>query len=137
MSKISDIATELVDLDIQIKSASETLDKLKSLREEKQLELIQEMQEQDLSEFSVDNIGKRFAMKKDIFANCLAQDKPKLLDVLIENGYGDIVKTDVNPKSLNALVKELTANGEEELPAYLQDVLNIYVKPKISVTKKG
>lgn len=137
MSKISDIATELVDLDVQIKSAGETLDKLKSLREEKQLELIQEMQEQDLSEFSVDNIGKRFAMKKDIFANCLAQDKPKLLDVLIENGYGDIVKTDVNPKSLNALVKELTANGEEELPAYLQDVLNIYVKPKISVTKKG
>ena len=137
MSKISDIATELVKLDAAIKETGTHLDELKSIREEKQLELIQEMQEQDLTEFSVDNIGKRFTMKKDIFANCLAQDKPKLLDVLIENGYSDIVKTDVNPKSLNALVKELTANGEEELPAYLQDVLNIYVKPKISVTKKG
>ena len=31
----------------------------------------------------------------------------------------------------------LTVNGEEELPEYLQDVLNIYIKPKISVTKKG
>lgn len=137
MSKISDIATELVRLDQAIKETGSHLDELKSVREEKQLELIQEMQEQDLTEFSVDNIGKRFAMKKDIFANCLAQDKPKLLDVLIENGYGDIVKTDVNPKSLNALVKELTSNGEDELPEYLKDVLNIYVKPKISVTKKG
>ena len=137
MSRISDIATELVDLDVRIKQLSAELDELKEKREQSQLELIQEMQEQDLTEFSVDNIGKRFAMKKDIFANCLAQDKPKLLDVLIENGYGDIVKTDVNPKSLNALVKELTVNGEEELPAYLKDVLNIYVKPKISVTKKG
>ena len=137
MSKISDIATELVELETAIKRISEELDNFKSQKEQKQLELIQEMQEQDLTEFSVDNIGKRFAMKKDIFANCLAQDKPKLLEVLIENGYGDIVKTDVNPKSLNALVKELTVNGEEELPAYLKDVLNIYVKPKISVTKKG
>ena len=137
MSKISDIATNLVDLDVKIKQLSIELDELKEKREQQQLELIQEMQEQDLTEFSVDNIGKRFAMKKDIFANCLAQDKPRLLDVLIENGYGDIVKTDVNPKSLNALVKELTVNGEEELPAYLKDVLNIYVKPKISVTKKG
>lgn len=137
MSKISDIATELVELDNQIYCMSHDLEALKSQKEQKQLELIQEMQEQDLTEFSVDNIGKRFAMKKDVFANCLAQDKPKLLDILIENGYGDIVKTDVNPKSLNALVKELTVNGEEELPAYLKDVLNIYIKPKISVTKKG
>jgi hypothetical protein len=137
MSRISDIATDLVNLDSDIKALSESLDRLKGEREQKQLELIQEMQEQDLTEFSVDNIGKRFAMKKDIFANCLAQDKPKLLEALIENGYGDIVKTDVNPKSLNALVKEITVNGEEELPAYLKDVLNIYIKPKISVTKKG
>lgn len=137
MSKISDIATNLVELDTKIKMLSAELDELKEKREQSQLELIQEMQEQDLSEFSVDNIGKRFTMKKDVFANCLAVDKPRLLEILIENGYGDIVKTDVNPKSLNSLVKELTVNGEEELPEYLQDVLNIYIKPKISVTKKG
>ena len=64
MSKISDIATELVDLDTKIKMLSAELDELKEKREQSQLELIQEMQEQDLSEFSVDNIGKRFTMKK-------------------------------------------------------------------------
>lgn len=137
MSKISELATKLVDLDNQIKALSDDVDKIKSEREATQALLIYEMQEQDLSEFSVDAIGKRFAMKEDLFANCLVQNKPKLIDALTENGFGDLVKTDVNAKSLTSLIKELTSNGKEELPDYLKDIITLYAKPKVSITKKG
>lgn len=137
MSKISELAVELVDLDNKIKALSDEVDGLKVERESTQKLLLAEMQEQDLSEFSVDAIGKRFAMKEDLFANCLVADKPKLIDALMENGFGDIVKTDVNAKSLTSLIKELTSNGKEELPEYLKDIVTLYAKPKVSITKKG
>ena len=137
MSKISDLALELVDFDSKIKALSDEVEELKTKREETQNLLLAEMQEQDLSEFSVDAIGKRFTMKEDLFANCLAVDKPRLIDALMENGYGDIVKTDVNAKSLTSLIRELTGNGKEELPEYLKDIVTLYAKPKVSITKKS
>ena len=137
MSRLSDLAREIVNDDLEIKSINDRLDELKKNREELQMQLIQEMQEQDLNDFSVDNIGKRFTMKEDLYANVLVQDKPQLFEYLTDNGYSSLIKTDVNAKTFNSFIKEVTQGGQEELPDELKDIVSIYKKPKISITKKG
>lgn len=137
MSKLTDLATEIFNMDNDIKNKSNELDELKKAREEKQQELVAEMQDQDIAEFSVDTIGKRFTMKEDLYANCLVENKPVLFDALRNNGYGDLIKTDVNARSFNTLIKELTENGTQDLPDDFKDIVSVFKKSKISITKRG
>jgi hypothetical protein len=136
MSKLSDIAKEYYEQDMLVKSITDELELAKKERERIKNKLIEEMQEQDLPEFAVDGIEKRFAIKTEQYANYLVENKYKVFDAFRELGYDGIIKEDINPRTLNSTIKELTDGGKRELPEILKPFISIYEQPKISVTKK-
>ena len=68
-------------------------------------------------------------------ASAVAERKDKLFDALKKNGYGDLVYETVNANSLSAFVNEQVAQNEDNLPAWLEGLVNIYEQAKVSVRK--
>ena len=68
-------------------------------------------------------------------ASAVAERKDKLFDALKKNGYGDLVYETVNANSLSAFVNEQVAQNEDNLPAWLDGLVNIYEQAKVSVRK--
>ena len=68
-------------------------------------------------------------------ASAVAERKDKLYDALKKNGYGDLVYETVNANSLSAFVNEQVAQNEDNLPAWLEGLVNIYEQAKVSVRK--
>lgn len=135
MSKLADLGREYYEVDNAIKELNNKVDELKSKREELLNELVAEMQQEDLPEFSVKGIGKRFALKTERYASYLVADKYEVFDAFRNLGYDGIIKEDIHAKTLNSTIKELTDDGKKELPAELQPYIRIFEKPKISITK--
>ena len=68
-------------------------------------------------------------------ASAVAERKDKLFDALKKNGYGDLVYETVNANSLSAFVNEQVAQNEDNLPAWLNGLVNIYEQVNVSVRK--
>ena len=68
-------------------------------------------------------------------ASAVAERKDKLYDALKKNGYGDLVYETVNANSLSAFVNEQVAQNEDNLPAWLDGLVNIYEQVNVSVRK--
>ena len=58
MSRLADLGREYYEVDNAIKELNDKVDELKHKREELLNELVAEMQQEDLPEFSVEGIGK-------------------------------------------------------------------------------
>lgn len=136
MSRLADLGREYYEVDNAIKELNDRVDELKHKREELLNELVTEMQQEDLPEFSVEGIGKRFALKTEQYASYLVADKYEVFDAFRQLGYDGIIKEDIHAKTLNSTIKELTENGTKELPLELQPYIKIFEKPKISITKR-
>lgn len=136
MSRLADLGREYYEVDNAIKELNDRVDELKHKREELLNELVTEMQQEDLPEFSVEGIGKRFALKTEQYASYLVADKFEVFDAFRQLGYDGIIKEDIHSKTLNSTIKELTENGTKELPLELQPYIKIFEKPKISITKR-
>lgn len=108
-----------------------TDDKLKREAEEIELEIIGEMTEAELQNFSVS--GKTFYLTSRLFASPKAGEAEKLYNWLKVHGYGDIVKETVNANTLSAFIKELKEEHGDELPADLEDILNVFEKVSIGM----
>lgn len=124
-------------------------DELKAKREEKKgleaevkaLGAEIEAIEADLSDLMVeeeiqrfDRAGQLFYLSTRTMASAKAEDKDALFAWLKQNGYGDLVKEQVNAQSLNSFAKELLAEADQ-LPEGLEGLLNIYEKTTVSVRK--
>ena len=136
MSKLADLGKEYYEVDTAIKELSDRVDELKTKREELLNELVIEMQAEDLPEFSVEGINKRFALKKEQYASYLVADKYEVFEAFRNLGYDGIIKEDIHAKTLNSTIKELTDGGTKELPIELQPYIRIFEKSKISITKR-
>ncbi len=130
------LGKEYFDLDQEVKSLNAQIEAKKSERELKRQELIQAMQEQDLPEFAVEDINKRFSIVQDCASSYLKENQAEVFDALRQLGYDGIIKETVNDKTLNALVKEITDNGEQELPDALKPYVKVFKYKKISITKR-
>ena len=79
--------------------------------------------------------GTMYSLTVKNRASAVAERKDKLYDALKKNGYGDLVYETVNANSLSAFVNEQVAENEDNLPAWLEGLVNIYEQAKVSVRK--
>ncbi len=79
--------------------------------------------------------GTMYSLTVKNRASAVAERKDKLYDALKKNGYGDLVYETVNANSLSAFVNEQVAQNEDNLPAWLDGLVNIYEQAKVSVRK--
>lgn len=136
MSRLADLGKEYYEVDKQIGELNEQVDNLKAKREELLNRLVDEMREEDLPEFSVEGINKRFALKTDQYASYLVENQEQVFEALRDLGYDGIIKETINNRTLNSTIKELTDSGSRELPYQLAPYIKIYEKPKLSITTR-
>ena len=128
----------------------ELAERLKTLKEEKkqkELELrnISDMLteiEAALAEFMTLNEtpnfthgNTSFSLRTSLKASAVSGKKEELYSSLKNAGYGDLVVETVNPSSLSAFVKEQIAENENELPEWLNGLINIFEKNTVSTRK--
>ena len=128
----------------------ELAERLKTLKEEKkqkELELrnISDMLteiEAALAEFMTLNEtpnfthgNPSFSLRTSLKASAVSGKKEELYSSLKNAGYGDLVVETVNPSSLSAFVKEQISENENELPKWLDGLINIFEKNTVSTRK--
>lgn len=79
--------------------------------------------------------GTSFSLKTSLKASAVSGKKEELYSSLKNAGYGDLVVETVNPSSLSAFVKEQIAENENELPDWLDGLINIFEKNTVSTRK--
>ena len=79
--------------------------------------------------------GTMFSLTNKTLASAVAESKDKLYRALKRKGYGNLVYETVNANSLSAFVNEQMSENDEELPKWLNGLVNVYPQTKISVRK--
>jgi hypothetical protein len=81
--------------------------------------------------------GHTYSLRNETYASAKAEEKENLFKALRDNNAGDLVQEQVNANSLRAFVKELKANNDGEVPEWIEPLINIYEKNKISIRKSN
>ena len=116
------------------KSASE--EKTKEINAalcEVEQQLVQMMADTETQNFT--RGGTMFFLTNKTRASAVAESKAKLYQALKRKGYGDLVYETVNANSLSAFVNEQISENNEELPRWLNGLVNVYEQTKVSVRK--
>jgi hypothetical protein len=101
--------------------------------------LIQKLSEKDIPEYmdeneieklSVEGVGTVFIQNK-VYANVKVADKPKFFAWLRENDNQDLIKEDVNAKTLGVFAKEQLEAGTE-----LPEFISARIYPTAQLRKK-
>lgn len=128
----------------------QTAERLKSLRDQKatleeQIKALNEEIEQtdgQLCSMMIDSetqnfthSGVQFSLTSKIRASAIAECKQDLFYALRKNGFGSLIQENVNANSLSAFVKEQMEEGGDELPFWLEDLVNVYQHNTVSLRK--
>lgn len=133
-SKLSEIAEKLSKLkDEKVKVESELKD-VKAKIDNQEKILIDLMTEEEIPSFRGKN-GITYSLRTAVIPNVLAQNKPKLIEALKENGYETLVKEEVNAQTFKSFVKEQGWETDEQLPVYLQGIVSLYEKTTIGTRR--
>jgi hypothetical protein len=114
------------DLKEQLKAAEAEVDEL-------DLALSDKMAEQEVERFSRN--GSTFYLNSRLYASPAAGRKDELMQTLKDNGYGSLVVETVNANTLASFVKEQKAANDDEVPAWLSDVVSVFEKVSVGVRK--
>lgn len=79
--------------------------------------------------------GTMFSLNIKTRASAVAGNKDKLYRTLKRKGHGSLVYETVNANSLSAFVNEQITENNEELPKWLEGLVNVYPQTKVSVRK--
>ena len=149
--EITRLHEEVTDMEEKISNEMFALaERLKELRdaksasEQKTKDINAELDEveQELAQMMVDTEtqnftrgGTMFSLTNKTRASAVADSKAKLYRALKRKGHGDLVYETVNANSLSAFVNEQIAENNEELPKWLNGLVNVYEQTKVSVRK--
>lgn len=95
--------------------------------------LVQLMAETETQNFT--RAGTMFSLTTKTRASAVAGHKDELYSTLKENGFGDLVYETVNANSLSAFVKEQIAENQDNVPDWLNGLVNVYEQTSVSVRK--
>lgn len=134
---MSELMFQLADRLRELRAAKEdTEQELKRINAE-----IDEVDYQ-LSELMMDSETQNFTRSGTMFvlttktrASATAGRKEELFSALRAEGYGDLVYETVNANSLSAFVKEQIAENSDELPGWLDGLVNVFDKTTVGVRK--
>lgn len=131
---------EIFEMADKLKAARDRKDELKEQLKAAETEvdgldlaLSDKMAEQEVDRFSRN--GNTFYLNSRLFASPAAGKKDDLMRTLKDNGYGSLVVETVNANTLASFVKEQKASNEDEVPAWLSDVVSVYEKVSVGVRK--
>ncbi|WP_338121719.1 hypothetical protein [Eubacterium pyruvativorans] len=125
-------------------------DRLKSLREEKKqtdahLKVVNasiKEVDQKLSDLmavtetqNFTHAGTMFSLTSKVRASAVSDRKEDLYQALRDNGYGSMVTETVNANSLSSFVKEQREENEDELPTWLDGLVNVFDQITVGVRK--
>lgn len=114
------------NLDAQVKAVNVEIEQLDH-------DLSEAMAEQELGKFTRN--GSTFYLNSRLFASPASGRKEELFAALKKNGYGSLVTETVNANTLASFCKEQLAANEDELPAWLSDVVSTFEKVTVGVRK--
>ena len=131
---------EIFDMAAKLKAAKERKKELESQVKEVNAEIEQldlalsdAMAEQEVERFS--HSGSTFYLNTRLYASPASGHKDELMQALKDNGYGSIVVETVNAGTLSSFVKEQMAANDDEIPAWLSDVVSVFEKTTVGVRK--
>lgn len=128
----------------------ELADRLKTLREQKkeldsqtkqinaeiekiEAEMVAEMMEKEIGKF--ERAGNTFYINTRLFASPVSAKKHELFKALKAEGYGDLVQETVNANSLSAFIREQMEENNDQLPEWLEGLVNVYEKNTIGIRR--
>lgn len=114
------------ELDAQTKAVNAEIDQIDR-------ELSDAMAEQELDKFTRN--GSTFYLNSRLYASPAAGRKEDMFAALKANGFGSLVVESVNSNTLASFCKEQLAANEDELPAWLSDVVSTFEKVTVGVRK--
>lgn len=132
MAKVFTLADQLKALKDAKKAMEAEIKELNQEIQDVEYQLIHHMADAEMSKF--DRSGYVFYSTKRIHAGVKAGCKPNVIDWLKSSEYGDMVKEDVNARTLEAWVKEYV-DQNEQLPDEISDYINMFEKQTISIRK--
>lgn len=132
MANVFKLAEELKALKDAKKEMESEIKELNKEMEQVQYQLIQSMIDEDVSKF--DYKGFTFYSSNRIHASVKAGCKPHVIDWLKSSEYSDMVKEDVNARTLEAWAKEYI-DQNDDLPNEVSDYINMFEKQTISIRK--
>lgn len=109
------------DLDAQVKAINVEIEQLDR-------DLSDAMAEQELDKFTRN--GSTFYLNRRLFASPAADRKEELFAALKENGYSSLVTETVNVNTQASFCKEQLDGNEDELPAWLSDVVSHSIRSR-------
>lgn len=130
-SALFQLADELKDLRRRKDELEEKLKEVKTEIARAEAELLQEMINEELGNFKRGDT--QFVMVTKVHASPKAGKKPLLIRWLKQSQYRDLVKEDVNARTLEAWARELAEN--DELPDEVKELVNIFEKQTITIRK--
>lgn len=133
-SKLSETAEKLSELKDEKTKIESELKEIKAKIDNQEKILINLMTEEEIPSFKGKN-GITYSLRTAVIPDVLAQNKPKLIEALKENGYETLVKEEVNAQTFKSFVKEQGWETDEQLPVYLQGIVSLYEKTMIGTRR--
>lgn len=127
-----ELADQLVRLRAEKKRQEDELKELNAKIDEVNDRLVEMMVGAEMQSFN--RAGRLFYLSTRTFASPAKDNKDALCGWLRANGYGDLVRETVYAQSLAAFVRELL-DEDDELPADLADLVNVYEKTTVGIRK--
>lgn len=129
---------QLVELilafDLSIGNLEREVTGLKKQQREHEKQLI-ELMENDGEQAFIDESGRKIARNDRMILTVKAADKERWFEWIEEIGRGDLVKTDINKNSLNAIIKKII-RGEEpkwSLPDFFDLQRDLFFLPRVDI----
>jgi hypothetical protein len=98
-------------------------------------ELSDLMAQEEIQSFK--RAGTLFYLTSHTYASPIAGRKADLYDALRAQGHGDIIVETVNTQTLSSFVRERIAENADELPPWLEGVVNTHEKVTVGLRKSG
>ena len=122
--RLKTLRDEKAELQARLKDVQESIDSVEA-------ELIQYMTNEECTGF--DRNGVRFSLVMREYPGAVPEERDELYRRMRSHGFEYLFT--INTNTLGATVKELKANNDDQLPDWLEGVIQIYEQPSIRVSR--
>lgn len=130
---ITDMAKEYLAAADQAKALEAQAKAAKQERDDLEAALVDAMLDEELQSLKVQ--GRLLSLRQQMHVTPDMTKEEQLFGALEAHGLGSIIKRTINRNTLTATVKEQMEINGDELPAWLDGVVNIFEQPKIGIRK--
>lgn len=133
MSNIFELADELKNLKKNKKELENETKLITDQINQIEQQLVESMIDQEMQNFS--RGGTLFYLNTRFHASPVPEKKEELYQTLKEQGFSDLVKETVNSRTLDGFVKEQKELNDDEIPNWLNGLVNPYEENCIGMRK--